>query len=256
MSVTTDATMLSTPRAPAVQAESYLVSRPHGSYSDQEVSEIVNLYYEAAGPAGLDSLVVIGQMALETGRLTSFWSQPPRRNPAGIGVTGAPGEGLSFVSWPVAVRAHVGRVLAYAIPADQETNPQKALIREALQHRPLPTHLRGVAPRLGRFGNGIWAAASGYAEHIAKIANEILATGSNTPTAPPFPGTLRRGASRGEQVCRVQARLRIFGHRVDRVAGCPFGPQTEAGVKAFQSARNIDPADGAVNEKTWNALFT
>ena len=43
----------------------------------------------------LDPLVAVAQMVLETGNLTSFWSQTPRRNPAGIGVTGEPGAGDS-----------------------------------------------------------------------------------------------------------------------------------------------------------------
>jgi len=80
------------------------------------------------------------------------------------------------------------------------------------------------------------------------------ANGSTT-TAPPFPGAiLRRGSSRGPDVCRVQERLRELGHAINRVNGCPFGPQTEAAVKAFQRSKNLDD-DGRVGQLTWDALF-
>jgi hypothetical protein len=36
-------------------------------------------------------------------------------------VTGEPGVGISFASWDEAVRAHVGRLLAYAISKRRET---------------------------------------------------------------------------------------------------------------------------------------
>ena len=49
-------------------------------------------------------------MAEETSHLTSFWSQRPRRNFAGIGVTGQPGAGLSFPDLKTAVHAHTGRL--------------------------------------------------------------------------------------------------------------------------------------------------
>lgn len=69
------------------------------------------------------------------------------------------GEGSLSLSWPVAARAHVGRLLAYDVPKSQGTSSQLALIKEALTVRPLPNHLRGIAPLLKNFGNGIWAAA-------------------------------------------------------------------------------------------------
>lgn len=71
--------------------------------------------------------------------------------------------------------------------------------------------------------------------------------------APAFPGLLKRGASGGE-VCRVQARLRQLGHAIDSVPSCPFGPQTERAVKAFQRSRGLVD-DGKVGRKTWGALF-
>lgn len=174
--VTPDTTLLALPRAPLDRCQRYLVAQPHGSYSDDDARYIARLYFEAAQPVGLDPLLVIAQMVEETGCLTSDWSQPPRRNPAGIGVTGEPGVGLQFPSWPVAVRAHVGRLLAYAVAKGTETPAQSALIAEALGWRPLPDNLRGVAPTLAGLA-GRWAADQAYAGKIARVANEIARFG-------------------------------------------------------------------------------
>jgi hypothetical protein len=176
IAVTSDAALLAPARAPATRAEAYLVARSHGEYTDLDVTHIVEDYYATAPPAGLDPLLAIAQMVEETGHLTSFWSQRPRRNPAGIGVTGKPGEGISFPDWKTAVRAHVGRLLAYALPKGRETAAQAGLIEEALSFRALPDELRGVAPTL-RGLIGRWAADPQYAVNISRLANEILAAG-------------------------------------------------------------------------------
>jgi hypothetical protein len=97
---------------------------------------------------GLDPLVAASQMILETAHLTSFWSQPPRHNMAGIGVTGEPGKGVSFPSAHVGIRAQLGRLLAYALKPGTETPGQRSLIEEALNFRPLVRPSR-VAPTLG-----------------------------------------------------------------------------------------------------------
>jgi hypothetical protein len=172
--VSTATTLLAARRAPSHHALRYLLDRDHGGYSDDEVGVIVRHYYNAAESAGLDPLLAVAQMAEETAHLTSFWSQPPRRNLAGIGVTGAPGVGATFDHIRDAVHAHVGRLLAYALPAGSETAPQKALVDEALAVRPLPSHLRGAAPTLAGLA-GTWAADPAYATKIAAVANDIRA---------------------------------------------------------------------------------
>jgi hypothetical protein len=160
------------PRARAERAERYLLGRAHGEYNADDIRVIVGHYYKTAQSVGLDPLLVVAQMALETGGLTSFWSQRPRRNPAGIGVTGAPGAGVSFPSWKIAARAHTGRLLAYSLPSGDEDQLQRELIKEALAHRALPTRFRGVAPRLEGLA-GTWAADLQYAVKLARVANEI-----------------------------------------------------------------------------------
>jgi hypothetical protein len=116
-------------------------------------------------------------MVEETGHLTSFWSQRPPRNLAGIGVTGEPGVGLSFPDLKTAVRAHTGRLLAYALPSGTGSLAQTELISEALAFRPLPTQDRGVAPTLKGLA-GTYAADPQYAVKLARMANEIRAHGS------------------------------------------------------------------------------
>jgi Mannosyl-glycoprotein endo-beta-N-acetylglucosaminidase len=136
------------------------------------VRAILGKYADACKSAGLDPLLVVSQMVLETGNLMSFWSQPPRRNPAGIGVTGAPGAGISFSNWDKAVNAHVGRLLAYALAPDKASEAQRNLIDQALKVRPLPEDRRGAAPTLKGLA-GSWAMDPKYAHKISGIANEI-----------------------------------------------------------------------------------
>jgi hypothetical protein len=172
--VTPQTELLSPPRSTQVALQRYLLARKHGTYSDAEVRDIVKKYVTTAKAVGLDPLLVASQMVLETGGLTSHWSQPPRRNPAGIGVTGAPGAGLSFASWDDAVRAHTGRLLAYVLPKGKGNAGQRALIEEALAVRPLPANRRGCATTLEGLA-GTWAMDKGYAGKVARVANEMSA---------------------------------------------------------------------------------
>jgi lysozyme family protein len=93
--------------------------------------------------------------------------------------------------------------------------------------------------------------AGGAVTANAAVAPTPVAAGS----APPFPGTaLRRGVAHGRDVCRVQERLRKLGFAIDKVDGCPFGPQTETAVIAFQRTHGLRPS-GRVGRDTWKALF-
>lgn len=170
--VSPSSTLLAPPRGGADQVTAYLLARPHGAYSAAEVKAIANDYFAIAQPLGLDPLIAASQMIEETAHLSSFWSQPPRHNMAGIGVTGEPGAGVSFPSAQAGVRAQLGRLLAYALKPGTETPGQRSLIEEALHFRPLPSDRRGVAPTLGGLA-GRWAADPQYADKIARIANQV-----------------------------------------------------------------------------------
>jgi hypothetical protein len=164
--------ILADPRCSTHQLRLAVLARDHGGYSDRRVRKIIGRYVEVCAGVGVDPLVAVAQMVLETGNLSSFWSQPPRRNPAGIGVTGEPGVGLSFVSWRQAVRAHVGRLLAYAVKAGRETPEQLELVTMALNIRPLPDNLRGAAPTIAKLA-GTWAADEEYAGKVVNVAKAI-----------------------------------------------------------------------------------
>jgi hypothetical protein len=173
--VTKGTRLVSSPRATRAQIEAYLLGHPHGVYDERRVQTIARLYDDTSRSAGLDPLLVVSQMVLETGNLSSFWSQPPRRNPAGIGVTGVPGEGVSFPNWKTAVTAHVGRLLAYTLPKGGGNATQKQLIKKALEVRPLPSDRFGVAKTIGGLA-GTWAMDPKYATKLAGVAKEISAS--------------------------------------------------------------------------------
>jgi hypothetical protein len=170
--ITPQTLMLADPRVTLKRLEKFEIGRPHGVYTDAQVRTILKKYVALSTKMGLDPLLVVSQMLEETGHLTSAKSQPPQRNPAGIGATGGKVEGASFANWDKAIRAHVGRLLAYALEEGDETPAQRALIKEALKVRDLPADRRGCAPVLGGLA-GKWAMDKQYAVKISKIANQI-----------------------------------------------------------------------------------
>ena len=171
------------------------------AYTPYDVGVIVNGYARIGEAAGLDWFLAIAQCAHETGHLTSWWCQRPRRNPAGIGVTGETREappdqppgpdwawdetiqrwraGLSFASWvDESIPAHLGRLLAYALPAGAGTPYQQQLIDYALWRRPLPDHLRGVAVTITDL-NGRWAwPGTEYGQRILALAERMRSAGN------------------------------------------------------------------------------
>ena len=182
----------------AEQAIAWLAAR--AVYTSDDVVKIVSNYQRLGEEVGIDWFLGLAQMAHETGSLSSWWSQRPRRNPAGIGVTGAwraglpdgspgpaPGpawawsdplgrwlEGVSFPTWASdAVPAHLGRLLAYALPADMGDLTQQSLIAQALGYRSLPASYRGCAPTILGL-NGRWAVpGTEYGQRIMALAEAM-----------------------------------------------------------------------------------
>jgi hypothetical protein len=195
---TADSPLLGPPLGTTIAAARWLVRSTQ--YGPAAVAEIVHAYEREGSAAGVDWFLALAQMAHETGSLTSWWCARPRRNPAGIGVTGrvltAPmelppdgrwawrnpessqhgrwHEGLSFARWdPVAVRAHLGRILAYALPADTGTPYQLDMIDEALGWRTLPANYRGSAVTIADL-DGRWAVpGDGYGARVALLAERM-----------------------------------------------------------------------------------
>jgi N-acetylmuramoyl-L-alanine amidase len=195
--VTPERLLIAPARAPAAQARAYLATRP-SVYTPGDLDTIVGHYWRIAPATGLDPLIALSQCIHETTRvedgwfLSSWWAQRPRRNPAGIGVTGAKPRitkpagsawafderdqrwhtGHSFDSWADGIRAQVGRLLAFALPAGMADAGQRSAIAYALSVRALPTGLRGTAPTLRDLGTR-WAPSVEYGVQIALIARAI-----------------------------------------------------------------------------------
>jgi hypothetical protein len=190
-------------RVGAAHLAQALLARPTGEYTPHDITQIiVPAYHRICGEVGVDPVLAVAQMVHETGNLTSFWAARPQRNPAGIGVSGRrqrerPAQprvwafnrqtgwwlmGVSFATWQDdAIPAHVGRLLAYALPPGAGDAAQRHLMALALTYRALPDRVRGSAPTLkplGRVHNpsGLGWASPGtqYGARIAIIANRIL----------------------------------------------------------------------------------
>lgn len=167
-------------------------------YTPYDVTTILRAIWHHAAIVGLDPVLVAAQMAHETGNLSSWWCARPRRNPAGLRVTGETSliprissewaynpntkrwhRGLSFPTWADdAIPAHMGRLLAYALPSGQGTPEQQALITRALTQAPLPAAYRGVSPTVQGLED-TWATdgdpttESFYADRIIALANQL-----------------------------------------------------------------------------------
>jgi hypothetical protein len=173
------------------QAAALLLSVPRPGYTRLDISVIVGGYFDICARGGVDPCVIVAQMAHETGCLTSWWSQRPRRNPAGIGVTGRQAatkpktgawqkqnnvwlEGCAFGGWVAeSIPAHVGRLLAYALKPGDATPAQAALIETALAVRSLPAEYVGAAPTVGGLA-GRWAVpGTGYRAAIVGVMERM-----------------------------------------------------------------------------------
>jgi hypothetical protein len=152
------------------------------TYSGGDRQLVAWLYWDTCTVVGVDPLIAVAQLVHETANLTSWWSQRPRRNPAGIGVTGAndpkTGEplGVHFPGWSWAVRAHVGRLLAYAGPGGAHTQALRLgvwLREEAIVWRPLPEAKFGAGSTVGTLAKAGWATDPDYAHKLVTVANRI-----------------------------------------------------------------------------------
>jgi len=195
--ITADSQILAAPRCSMETALDYIMNRnPRPAYTLSDFSiHILPAYWQLGKLTGVDPCIAIAQAIHETANFSSWWSLRPRRNPAGIGVTGQssrtaphPEEvnkwaydkdvnlwkfGLSFPSWQVSALAHMGRLCAYATKPAERSPEQQKIVEQALMMRSLPLALQGSAPVL--FGlNGKWAyPGTTYAQRIAAIATEM-----------------------------------------------------------------------------------
>lgn len=177
MPLSTSDTILVTPAIDFPEAtKRYLKTRPTRTpYSDTDVDYIVRMYVESCMTGNVDVELALTQMVHETAALTSEWSQPPRRNPAGIGVTGAVDTagnpvGQFFPTWLDAVQAHVGLLLAYRFAAGGGNAAQKRLIDFLVSYRPGAP--RGVGQTIAEMAVK-WAADTTYADKLVAVSAAI-----------------------------------------------------------------------------------
>lgn len=189
-----------TPSVTKDQAANYITARnDHCQYSVTQVKDIVQTYIDACASVGLDWWLVMCQSLHETGRYTSWWCGIPRRNFAGLGVTGETSatpqdpatwfydperklwaKGLRFDSLTpeenksCAVWAHVGHLLSY-IYTDAEMNPQQLALSEmSPRKKNIPLTYRGCAKSI-RGLTQRWAVSKVLPPEPLQYHNRILA---------------------------------------------------------------------------------
>ena len=196
--VNPQSSILSNARCTQNQASKYILNRaPKPIYTSGDINiSILPVYWNLCNLVNVDFSIAIAQMIHETGNLSSWWCNRPRRNPAGIGVTGesrtdAPPpedvnkwawndtnmrwqKGVLFNNWNASAIAHIGRLVAYATKPSERNEHQSKLVSQALSYRTLPIELHGSAPTLEGL-NGKWAyPGTMYAQKISEIANQII----------------------------------------------------------------------------------
>jgi Mannosyl-glycoprotein endo-beta-N-acetylglucosaminidase len=168
--------------------------------------EVVDIYYSLEPQWGIRADVLICQNFLETEYLKSWWSQPPRRNPAGIGVTGETSrdskqgdpawalredgvwvKGYSFADWTAAAQAHFAHISGYVYP-DIRNNADKLSPRFFVFKQVYGRPTYGKAVNISDL-NGKWAfPGTEYGQSIERImatAATLEPAGGVVPKTPP-----------------------------------------------------------------------
>lgn len=183
--------ILHSPTGTPEQCLRFILARNHGEYTHWDIQNVI-LYTYFNYNEGIDPVMLVAQMIHETGNMTSWWSARPRRNPAGIGVTGravplnsAPAghwaehpdgtlhEGNSFCDWMNGIWSQVGRVLCYRFTQSGGNAKQRFLMDMTNRDRPFPNQFRGKFNNWEDL-NGRWAVpGTSYAQSIIRIAEAI-----------------------------------------------------------------------------------
>jgi len=164
-------------------------SRAFVQYNAIDWRNILLAYDDVCKKGNIDPYIAVAQMLKETDWLRSWWSARPRRNPAGIGVTGETSlekpaqikewslkndgiwiKGYSFPSWEVSAAAHIGHLLSYIYVDEALTNEQRLLT--AIDPRRNKITTRGEVKTLKDLDNK-WTTTQGYGRSIATLANAI-----------------------------------------------------------------------------------
>ena len=103
-------------------------------------------------------------------------------------------------------------------------------------------------------GDGASSVASNSSTGGSSTVTTVTTLPAVTTTAPAAQHPTIQEGSTGADVIVLQQRLNALGYDVGTADGT-FGPGTKAQVVKFQTAKGITPADGVVNQKTWDALL-
>lgn len=158
-----------------------------------DAKEILNTYDVVCKSANVNPYILVAQMFKETDWLRSWWSQVPRRNMAGIGVTGETAKdtpkdsgwafdtqlkmwkkGYSFNTWKDAIEVHIGHVLAYFLTDSEATEVQKKIIYTS-PRLPIMTKAgyRGIADKITDLNGKYASPGIGYGESIINLATVL-----------------------------------------------------------------------------------
>lgn len=139
-----------------------LIKKRGSAYDLVSVRSIVETVFNLCALVDIPAEIVIAQQFIETSDqadsdaelepYSSYWAKRPHRNPAGIGVTGAPGFGVSFPTWVDGIQAEIGRLLRYFLADGVGTEAQQALMSTALYWRKLDERAWGSCTQLKHLG--------------------------------------------------------------------------------------------------------
>ncbi len=149
----------------------FLLERRRGSRPEEDVRAIMWTYADVCSSVGANALIAVVQWAIESDYLSDEHFE--KRNPARLKPFEGSGEDIVFPSWSDGVRAHVGRMLALALPEGEGTARQQALIAESLSWSQLSARLRGCAPTLRGMAVA-WNGEQSYPARVRDLANQIL----------------------------------------------------------------------------------
>ncbi len=153
------------------QAVAYIRSRlPVTSEYINDVELIMGYYWTYAPTVGVDPFLAAGQCIFETDALRSPWAARPRRNPAGLGVRQE--GGLMFASWDLAVQAHIGQLLAFALREEEADDAQRQMMRSNPRHLHIGPEMRGSAKTLADLNNR-WTDDADYAGKMVVRLQDI-----------------------------------------------------------------------------------